>query len=284
MIQSVYDDICNALKASSKDQYPDMDAIQRRYPEVRYDTLLSINSQECTRRVQASIRRVYTETNLAPLEKRFYAGESVAHMCHSVKIPPCVLMRMLLARIMGVGKQVVSKCLKDPTHVLQLPCDESLSAGDAEELKLRLAADIELCNATDEVFSPYVDVLRTNVGREFEAELESRLRAASIWFRGEEELREEGQAKTPDVKLDVPIAVRSRLVHWIDSKASFCDQWTYKTKGQDQFQGYVNRYGAGMVIYWFGFVEELNTHPDIFLVDGFPEEEDIVRLPMIASK
>lgn len=60
-----------------------------------------------------------------------------------------------------------------------------------------------------------------------------------IAFRGEEELRAEGQAKTPDVKLEVPIAVHGRLVHWMDSKASFCDDWTYKTKGLEQFQGCV---------------------------------------------
>jgi hypothetical protein len=70
-----------------------------------------------------------------------------------------------------------------------------------------------------------------------QALLEARLRAVGIAFRSEEELREEGQAKTPDVKLEVPIAVHGRLVHWVDSKASFCDDWTYKTKGLEQFQG-----------------------------------------------
>ena len=42
------------------------------------------------------------------LQRRFLAGESVAHMCHDAKTPPCVLMRLLLARILGVGKQVRS--------------------------------------------------------------------------------------------------------------------------------------------------------------------------------
>jgi hypothetical protein len=106
------------------------------------------------------------------------------------------------------------------------------------------------------------------------------LREAGIAFRGEEELRAEGQAKTPDVKLDVPIAVKGRIVNWIDSKASFCDQWTYKNKGLEQFQGYVNRYGPGMVIYWFGYLADLNNHPDVYLIDDFPPEEEIICLPM----
>mmetsp|Transcript_23897 Transcript_23897/g.52198 ORF Transcript_23897/g.52198 Transcript_23897/m.52198 type:complete len:288 (+) Transcript_23897:186-1049(+) len=281
MEQHVYDDICSSLKVYGRD-YPDMDAIQRRHPGVVYDTLLSIYSQECTRRVQTSIRRVGADENLEKLEQRFLNGESVAHICHDIKTPPCVLLRLLLARILGVGKQVVSRCLKDPRLVLTLPC-KKVPLEDQDRLRLRISADIELCNYTDPVFSPYVDGLRNQVGREFEAHLEEQLRKAGIAFRGEEELRAEGQAKTPDVKLDIPIAVRGKIVNWIDSKASFCDQWTYKHKGLEQFQGYVNRYGPGMVIYWFGYLSDLNNHPDVFLTDDFPAEEDIICLAMPSS-
>eukprot|EP00959_Pyramimonas_sp_CCMP1952_P178879 3739571-Pyramimonas_sp.AAC.1 len=143
--------------------------------------------------------------------------------------------------------QVVSRCLKDPRLVLTLPCKivpSRVPSEDEDRLRLRISADIELCNYIDPVFSPYVDGLRNQVGREFEAYLEERLRKAGIAFRGEEELRAEGQAKTPDIKLDIPIAVRGKIVNWIDSKASFCDQFTYKHKGLDQFQGYVCQHPA----------------------------------------
>ena len=37
-----------------------------------------------------------------------------------------------------------------------------------------------------------------------------------------------------------------------------------------------------MVIYWFGFVDELQDGDDnLILVDGFPAEADIVQLPCI---
>ena len=38
------------------------------------------------------------------------------------------------------------------------------------------------------------------------------------------ELREQGDAKTPDALLPVPLLVGNRRVHWIDSKATFGDQ------------------------------------------------------------
>lgn len=78
--------------------------------------------------------------------------------------------------------------------------------------------------------------------------------------------------------MEVPILVLGRVVHWIDSKASFGDPTVHKEQGLKQFISYVDRYGPGMVIYWMGFVEELNAHPDILIMDEFPPEEAIQRL------
>ena len=52
----------------------------------------------------------------------------------------------------------------------------------------------------------------------------------------------------------VPIAVGGRIVHWIDSKATFGDEKSHNNQYMDQYQQYINRYGPGLVIYWFGFV------------------------------
>ncbi|WAR19185.1 CDIN1-like protein [Mya arenaria] len=71
-------------------------------------------------------------------------------------------------------------------------------------------------------------------------------------YIGEDQMRAKGYDKTPDVKLEVPIAVDGRVVNWIESKASF---------------------GPGMVIYWFGFIDELDVNQDkgIILRDHFPD-------------
>lgn len=51
---------------------------------------------------------------------------------------------------------------------------------------------------------------------------------------------------------------------------------------KDQFSKYVNRYGPGMVVYWFGFVDELQEgESSLILVDSFPSAEDIVQLPRV---
>jgi hypothetical protein len=51
--------------------------------------------------------------------------------------------------------------------VLRLPYD-AVAEPAATRVRLRLVTDIELCCATDHVFSPYVDGLRTSVGKEYE--------------------------------------------------------------------------------------------------------------------
>ena len=70
----------------------------------------------------------------------------------------------------------------------------------------------------------------------------AKLRSLKIPFQSEEELRAAGFSKTPDAKLDVPIAVKGRPVWWIDSKASFGDEYNHRTQVTEQFE----RWGMGV--------------------------------------
>lgn len=94
----------------------------------------------------------------------------------------------------------------------------------------------------------------------------------------EDQLRIKGYDKTPDFILEVPVAVEGHVIHWIESKASFGDESSHRTYLQDQFWSYWNRFGPGLVIYWYGFIEELDCHRErgILLKDEFPS--DIVTL------
>ncbi|XP_072479005.1 CDAN1-interacting nuclease 1 isoform X10 [Notamacropus eugenii] len=94
----------------------------------------------------------------------------------------------------------------------------------------------------------------------------------------EDQLRAKGYDKTPDFILEVPVALEGHIIHWIESKASFGDECSHQAYLHDQFWSYWNRFGPGLVIYWYGFIEELdcNRERGILLKDCFPT--DLVTL------
>jgi hypothetical protein len=117
-------------------------------------------------------------------------------------------------------------------------------------------------------------------------------------FKSEETLQKQGFAKTPDCYFSVPQLVtlansgKQVLATWIDSKATFGGYevvlcWCLKVNDDyfvaiDAFQlrtassqllSYRQRFGPGVVLLWFGYVESLAQEwrdKGIYLTDAFP--------------
>ena len=145
-----------------------------------------------------------------------------------------------------------------------------------EDKELREQVSKAICE--DKFYSPFVEKVKANEGVEYELLLQGKLKKFGIKFHKEQNLREMGLSKTPDIKLKLPIVINGQVINWIESKASFGDHYTHQQYLRSQFWGYFDRFGPGAVIYWFGFVKHLQTFTEnenekqILLLDNFPSD------------
>ncbi len=276
-------------------------------------------------------------------------------ICEELDLPSCQVMRRLLEGL-GLPPNKVTDVLKQPDLVELLASQPNSgnsrnasrggsTAGTAREAAaatqlpsqhhewspaalLRLQQDIARCCEADAVCSPASDLARHHAGLQYEELLQCELAEAGIPYWTEEALRAKGFYKTPDAKLEVPVAVRGQVVNWVDSKATFGDDRTHRCvhlqahacvhratdptffkwlrlrfstfirhaptffplicrcrhQSLEQYQGYVNRFGAGLVIYWHGYIADLAGEGEgdsVLIMDRFPRADELIKLPCL---
>ncbi|XP_028839583.1 CDAN1-interacting nuclease 1 isoform X2 [Denticeps clupeoides] len=249
--------------------------LKERFPHHSQSTLLSIFSLEYQKRTKRSISKHHDPDVIESYYQRYLneaktrpSSPILLEMANEVDLSPSLLARVVVERFLqdqedGVfSKQVVSSMLREPTLIPDV----------------HLARQVEQCTVNDCCYGPLVDCIKHAIGHEHEVLLRDKLRERNLSFLDENQLRAKGYDKTPDIILEVPIAVEGHVVHWIESKASFGDDQSHRTYLNEQFWSYWNRFGPGLVIYWYGFIAELDCQRDrgILLKDCFPS--DIVTL------
>lgn len=145
-----------------------------------------------------------------------------------------------------------------------------------------LALNVANCLYNDNSDTPIIDIVRRTIGEDYELRLKKMATEAGMEFHDEVYLRRYGYDKTPDLKLAVPCIYKGKVINWIESKASFGDMEWHQRYITDQLASYGNRFGAGIVIYWFGYLDkvaECSENGDfIFVTDNFPHIDDLVFL------
>ncbi|KAK1932063.1 Uncharacterized protein P3T76_012563 [Phytophthora citrophthora] len=267
------------VRICSLDAFPD--ASTDAPLSISEETFWVIKRQMQHRQFRSEIRLHRQEKTLRKYVARMDKGESMCEIARSVGFPACMLVRLLLDAKYGWNKTTISnffkEAMKDDTELADTAETPNRRGLSAEEYT-RLIQELRECIDDDVIGSPLADRIRHNMGVEYEYLLLETLRNRQLVFESEDMLREKGLSKTPDVRLLLPIGVKDpnsgqiHVVNWIDSKAMFGDRDTHETENASQLQGYVNRYGPGMVIYWFGHVAQLSTDSDILIADAFPQE------------
>ena len=172
--------------------------------------------------------------------KQWKKGITIAEMAEINRMP-ATLMASLILKELNIPKKI--------------------AFNSPERLQSRrLSTEITEALEIDHFFSPRAHSLQLEKGKLGEEIISFWLKAHKIDFLTEDQLREQSMTKTPDFLLPEPIILEGKKVSWIESKAMFGDEQEHKYYMKKQFSHYEQMYGHGLVIYWYGFLDTLESN------------------------
>lgn len=206
---------------------------------------------------------IYTQKTVRKATKRFYQvkkhakkmlyqwhkGKALLKIANERRFPP-ILASLIILGENGISKKQFWKYVREPDTIK-----------DA-----RLRKELIKVAENDLVYSPQGTKTQYERGLMGEKMLQDWLDAHEIPYETEEELRGL-YPKTPDCLLTIPIEYNGHEIYWIESKASFGDMIEVNKNAKKQLVPYTDLFGDGMVVYWFGFVDEIEMPEGIYIVD-----------------
>lgn len=207
---------------------------------------------------------IYTQRTVRETTKAYYRverwsrqmltdwnrGMSILDIADKAEFSP-ILTGLLLFKEQGKGKKVFWSYVRNPE------CIPSA----------RLKKEIVEITDADHVYSPWATELQYKRGAWGEEKLQNWLTDHNITYRTEKDIRGEF-AKTPDCLFDKPVKVNGWELNWIESKATFGDRVEVNKNLKKQLSPYLDMFGQGLVVYWFGYVDDVQIPEGIFIMDG----------------
>jgi len=236
--------------------------VKRLAKETGYDEelLFVIYTQ---RTVRDATRRYYPVKHTCPKMLRDWKrGRSFLSLANDINFPP-VLLALMLLQESGISRKRFWKIARE-----QEPYPSK-----------RLEKELKAVMREDPIYSEAGMQVQTERGRLGEEKLFNWLDAQGLEYRTEEDLRGNHQ-KTPDVLLDTPIKVDGFKIVWFESKASFGDKVEVRKNNRRQIIPYTEIFGPGAVVYWFGYVDEVEVPENVMILDEsfFKREKPNVKL------
>lgn len=207
---------------------------------------------------------IYTQRTVRETTKKFYrvqrhaesiykewkGGRSMLSISEKYEFPP-ILTGLMIFQANGCSKKQFWNYVRNP-DIISDP---------------RVRKDIIDITREDCIYSPWANEVQYKRGLWGENQLETWLKSKSLTYRTEKDLRGEFP-KTPDCLLDEPIRVNGWEINWIESKASFGDKVEINKNVKRQLEPYTELFGEGLVVYWFGFVDEAENPKGIYITDS----------------
>ncbi|MGA1820909.1 MAG: TPD domain-containing protein [Thermoplasmatota archaeon] len=241
--QEIYDDL---------NRYEDIDRLASKYNYYDRELFLVIFTQKQIRDVTSKFHKVKNKAD--KLTKEWRSGKSFLKIAEEIDYPP-VMAAYIIVTNMEYGKKSFRKMLNHPEKIKNQ----------------RMRKEIEKVRIKDPIYSPEGYEVQRKRGEWGEERLRVWLDENGVEYEREEDLRSLG-GKTPDFLLKEPVYFRGEKIVWIESKASFGDQREVRKNLSKQLESYLEIFGPGMVIYWFGILDSLPVIEGIVI-----ETEEVLR-------
>ncbi|MGA1848845.1 MAG: C15orf41 family protein [Thermoplasmatota archaeon] len=232
--------------------YSDIERLWRKDRKRSKEFYLVIYTQRTIREVTARFQKI--KSRAPHLIRQWKSGKSLLQISKELEFAP-VMTAFIIITGQEYGRNSFRKMINDPRSI--------------EDKRLRM--EIIEVRDNDPIYSPEGNLVQRNRGLKGEERMKKWLDHRGIKYRREEDLRAEG-GKTPDFLLEKPIYFRGEEINWIESKASFGDLKEVKKNIKKQLSHYKELFGPGMVIYWFGLIDNLPVDEGIVI-----ETEEVLK-------
>jgi CDAN1-interacting nuclease 1 len=205
------------------------------------DLLLVLYTQKT---IRSTKRSFYEVKRKAPsLIRDWMHGKRFTQISDEEGFPP-VLTASIMLQHTGLSKKQFKNYLKNPAAI-----------GDK-----RLRREIEDVLKAELIYSPEGNRIQHERGKDVEKIVQKWLDKRIIKYLTEYDAKKGEYTKTPDFNLEAPMKLHGRWLNWVECKASFGDETEYKRDYSKQLSHYVSLFGPGMVVYWYGFIEDMPSH------------------------
>jgi len=223
---------------ASLHSHTDVEKLSEKYNICR-GTLSTILNQKVVEDVKKSHYRLVRKEKTIVSE--WNSGKTFSELSKIYRYPSTLLSSLILQNV-GYSKKEVRLFNKNPLSV--------------ENLRIR--NELKESLDSDYFFSPRAHHLQEEKGKIGESIILSWLEKRCCEFVREDDLRAEGHiGKTPDFLLKKPVKIGGNEIQWIESKALFGELKEHKYYEKKQFGAYRDCYGDGLVVYWFGYENDI---------------------------
>jgi hypothetical protein len=227
----------------------DIDKVAKKYG-IERELALIIYTQRITR--DATSRFYVVKNQIGRIASLYDKGTSLVELARRHSFPP-VLLGYLLFLHKGMPRKQFWQDVRAPDHIR----DGRLR----REMKAAVEEDI--------IYSPRGEEVQRERGHRGERWLFDWLDRRCVKYMTEHDLKKlKDYTKTPDALFMKPMMVAGKKTAWIESKANFGDVVEIKRNLKKQLLPYVKLFGPGMVVYWYGYVSDIEPPEDVTLVDA----------------